>query len=73
MNWAVFYTYPNGEQLCETYLTWNEAHATLQGFIEMVAPSETEVTFRREAVNAKPERAFHATDGIHTFAIETII
>jgi hypothetical protein len=75
MNWAVFYTYPSGEQLCEVYPEWDKAHETLVGLIEMINPPRTEVTFMDLAKAAKdrPEKAFHATDGIHTFAIETTI
>jgi hypothetical protein len=72
MNWSVFYIDHTGEGLSETYADWPTAHETLKGFVAMVNPPNTEVTFQRLADEAQPEREFHATDGTYSFAIETI-
>lgn len=72
MTWVFFYTYPSGKQVYEPCDTWTEAFATLEGYLEMINPSETEVTFKREIGNAKPDQIYLITDGAHIFAIETM-
>jgi hypothetical protein len=72
VSWAVAYTGQDGEGLCVTYPTWASARETLRGFIDMVNPQYSEVTFHRLLDEARPEHAFHATDGVYSFAIETL-
>jgi hypothetical protein len=72
MTWSVFYIDQSGEGFSETCADWSAARDTCHGFIDMVNPKNTDVTFHRELNMVEPEHSFHFTDGVFSFAIETI-
>lgn len=72
MTWVVFYVDEAGEWSSEQYADWTAARDALRDIIEAMNPKNTELTFQRELAQAEPNRAFHATDGVYSFAIETI-
>lgn len=72
MIWTIFYYDANGEGFSKACPDWATARETMHGFIDMVAPKDSSVTFHRELDMRQPEQSFHATDGVFQFAIETV-
>lgn len=72
MIWAVFCIDGSGEGFNQPCPDWASAVATCRGFIEVVNPKDSGLTFLRELDMIQPDHPFHATDGVYRFAVETI-
>lgn len=70
--WSVFYIDQSGEGFSEACPDWTTARETCHGFIDMVSPKNSDISFHSMLNEARPEHDFHATDGIFSFAIETV-